>query len=64
MSTGGQPRTWIHSLRRLKQRKIENDNFKMDLQKLGCVGVGLIELIQDCDKWQAVVKMAISIRVP
>ena len=36
----------------------------MDLQKLGCVGVGLIELIQDCDKWQAVVKMAISIRVP
>jgi hypothetical protein len=36
----------------------------MDVQELGWVGVGLIGLVQDSDRWQTLVKMAMSIRVP
>jgi len=62
MSTGREPRTWVDPLRRLKQRNI--DNIKIDLQEMGWVGVGLIGLVQNSDKWQAVVKMAMNIRTP
>jgi hypothetical protein len=36
----------------------------MDLQEMGWVGVGLIGLVQNSDKWQAVVKTAMNIQVP
>ena len=62
MSTGGEPRTWIDPLRRLKQREI--DNIKMDLKEMKWMGMGLIGLVQNSDKWQAVVKTAMNIPVP
>lgn len=62
MSTGREPRTWVDPLRRLKERKI--GNIKMVLQEMGWVGLGLIGLVQNSDKWQAVAKTATNIRVP
>jgi hypothetical protein len=47
MATGRAPCTWLDSLRRLRQRKI--DNIKMDIQEMGWVGVGLIEIVQDSE---------------
>jgi hypothetical protein len=45
------------------RRRWEN-NIKMDLQEVGCVGMNWIELAQDSDRWRALVNAVMNLRVP
>jgi hypothetical protein len=49
-------------LGRLRRRWV--DNIKMDLQEVGCWGMGWIEPAQYRDKWRALVNAVINLRVP
>ena len=40
------------------------DNIKMDLQEVGCGGLDHIDLAQDRDRLEALVNMAMNLRVP
>jgi len=40
------------------------DNFKMDLQEVGCRGTDWIDLTQDRDRWRAPVNEIMNRRVP
>jgi len=50
------------SLRRPRRRW--DDNIKMDIQELGCGGMGWIELAQDRDRWRALVNAVMKLLVP
>ena len=47
-----------------RPRRGWEDNFKMDLQEVGCGGMDLIELAQDRDTWRALVNVVMKLRVP
>ena len=40
------------------------DNIKMDLQEVGCEDRDWIDAAQDRDRWRAVVKVVMNVRVP
>jgi hypothetical protein len=46
-----------------RPRRRWEDNIKMDLQEVGCVGLDWIELSQDRDRWRNVVNAVMNLRV-
>ena len=55
--------TVIRHLYLVRPRRRWEDNIKMDLQELGCRGMGWIELTQDRDRWRSVVNAGMKFRV-
>jgi hypothetical protein len=47
-----------------KRRRRWTDNSKMDLGEVGWVGVGWIGLVQERDKWGALLNGLMNLRVP
>ena len=47
-----------------RPRRRWEDNIKVDLQEIGCVGIDWIELAQDRDRWRAFVNAVMNLRVP
>jgi len=47
-----------------RPRRRWEDNIKMDLQEMGCGGMDWMELAQDRDRWRALVKAVMNLRVP
>ena len=48
----------------VRPRRRWEDNIKMDLQEVGCEGMGWIELTQNRDRWRALVTAVMNLRVP
>jgi len=47
-----------------RPRRRWEDNIKIHLQELGCGDMDWIELVQDRDRWRALVTAVINLRVP
>jgi hypothetical protein len=47
-----------------RPRRRWKDNIKLDLQEVGRGGMDWIELVQDRDKWQAIVNEVMNLWVP
>jgi hypothetical protein len=48
----------------LRPRRRWEDNIRMDLQEMGWEGVDWIDMAQDRDRWRALVKEVMNLRVP
>jgi hypothetical protein len=46
-----------------RPRRTWEDNIKMNLQKVGCVGMDWIQLAQDRDRWWVLVNAVMNLRV-
>jgi hypothetical protein len=47
-----------------RPRRRWEDNIKMDLRKVGWEGADWIDLVQDRDRWRALVYTVMNLRVP
>ena len=47
-----------------RPRRRWEDNFKIDLQEVGCGDRDWIDLAQDRDRWRALVNAVMDLRVP
>jgi len=47
-----------------RPRRRWEDNIKMDLEEVGCVGIEWIELAQDKGRWRVLVTAVMNLRVP
>jgi len=47
-----------------RHRRRWEDNIKMDFQVAECEGMDWIELAQDRDRWWALLKVVMNLRVP
>jgi hypothetical protein len=47
-----------------RPRRRWEDNIKIDIEEEGCVGMDWIELVQDRDRWRALVNAVMNLRVP
>jgi hypothetical protein len=47
-----------------RPRRRWEDNIKMDLQEVGCVGMDWFDMAEDRDMWRALVNAVMKIRVP
>jgi hypothetical protein len=47
-----------------RPRRRWEDNIKIDLQELGCRDMDWIEVVQDRDRWWALVTAVMNLRVP
>ena len=47
-----------------RPRRRWEDNFKMDLQEVGCGAMDWIELAEDRERWRTLVKTVMDLHVP
>ena len=47
-----------------RRRHRREDNIKMDLQAMGCGALDWIELVQDRDRWWALVNVVMNLQFP
>jgi hypothetical protein len=47
-----------------RPRRRWKDNIKMNLQDVGCRGMEWIQLVQDTDRWRALLNTVMNVRVP
>jgi len=47
-----------------RPRRRWEDNIKTDLQEVLCGGMDWIELVQDSNRWRALVNVVMNLRVP
>jgi hypothetical protein len=47
-----------------RPRRRWEDNIKMELQEVGCVGMDWIDLAQDRDRWRVLVIAVMNLRAP
>ena len=47
-----------------RPRRRWEDNIKIDVQEVGCGGMDWIGLVQDRDRWRALVNAVMNLRVP
>jgi hypothetical protein len=46
-----------------RPRRRWEDNIRMDLQEVGCGGMGWIELVQDRNRWRTIVNAEMNLRL-